>query len=53
VQDFLHSEHSLMGDASDLYCVVVAAEAFEGCAVKSLAMVRMGDADEKLCALLH
>ena len=36
-----------------LYAMVVRTEAFEGCAVELLLVVRMGDADEKLCTFLH
>lgn len=36
-----------------LYADVVRAEALEGCAVQSFLMVRMGDADEQFCTLLH
>lgn len=36
-----------------LYAMVVRTEAFEGCAVELLLVVRMSDADEKLCTFLH
>ena len=33
--------------------MIMRAEAFEGCAVELFAVIRMGDADEKLGAFLH
>ena len=37
----------------DFHAVVVRTEALECCTVESLLMVRVSDADEQFCALLH
>ena len=48
----LFSSYSIM-DRLEFYAVVVRTESFECRSVKFFLMVRMSDADEQFCALLH
>ena len=48
-----HTGSVVLFRMSDFYIDVVSAEAFKGCAVEFLAVVRMGDADEEFRPFLH